>query len=98
MTTRLKGRAIRGDDSVSARIVQVPMTSQLINALDGLSEAKGQSRAETIREACRFYLRYVERREMERKDREGYERFPEDPAMAIAQEAMLADILPAEEW
>ncbi|MBM3934049.1 MAG: hypothetical protein FJ319_07075 [SAR202 cluster bacterium] len=98
MTTKLKRRATEGAKPQRGRIIQVPMSPELLLALDALSDAEGTPRAETIREACRFYLRYLERREMERNDRDAYERFPEDNVMAITQEAMLADILPAEEW
>ena len=37
-------------------------------------------------------------KEMERVYRKGYEKIPETPEIAISQEKMLAEILPAEVW
>ncbi len=82
----------------SNRVVQVPMEAELVQALDSWSHKFGRSRANVIREACRRYLAGVEREELDRIYREGYERVPEEPIMALTQASLLAEVLPSEEW
>ncbi len=82
----------------SLRIIQVPMEEDAVQSLDSLAQRLGRSRADVIRVACRLYVKQIEREELERIYKEGYERVPEEPIMALAQEAMLSEVLPKEEW
>ena len=81
-----------------AKVIQVPMDESLMKALDSCSQKLGRSRADVIREACRRYLKHLEREEMDRIYREAYDRMPEEPIMAHTQVALLSDVLPKEEW
>jgi hypothetical protein len=84
--------------SLSPKLVQVPMEETLVQRLDSWSRELGRSRANIIREACRRYLKHLEREKLDRLYREGYERFPEEPVMALTQEALLGQVLPKENW
>ncbi|MGH2544791.1 MAG: ribbon-helix-helix protein, CopG family [Ardenticatenaceae bacterium] len=80
------------------KVIQVPMEEALVRALDSWAQELGRSRADIIREACRRYLKHVEREELDRVYREGYDRVPEEPIMARTQAALLAEVLPREDW
>ena len=84
--------------SPSSKVVQVPMEEALVQSLDSWSKELGRSRAEVIREACRCYLKHLEREKLDRIYREGYDRFPEEPIMALTQQALLSQVLPKEDW
>lgn len=87
-----------GDPSFSNKVIQVPMEKELVQALDSWSQKLGWSRAEIIREACRRYLKRLEREELDRAYKAGYDRIPEEPTMALTQAALLGQVLPKEEW
>lgn len=88
-----------GDPPVaSSRVIQVPMEEDLVRSLDSWSQKLGRSRADIIREACRRYVKRAEREESDRIYREGYDRVPEEPIMALTQASLLAQVLPKEEW
>lgn len=80
------------------KVIQVPMEEELVQTLDSWSQKLGRSRAGIIREACRRYLKRLEREELDRIYREGYDRFPEEPIMALTQASLLSQVLPKEEW
>lgn len=44
------------------KVIQIAMEDGLVEALDQLSGAKGRSRAEIIRDACRRYVKGLNRR------------------------------------
>lgn len=83
---------------ITPRVIQVPMEEELVQTLDSCSQKLGRSRADIIREACRRYLKRIEREELDRIYREGYDRLPEEPIMALTQAGLLAEVLPKEEW
>ena len=60
------------------KIIQVPVPEDLLEALDRLSNERGESRSSVIREACAEYIASVEEAEADRRYVEGYTRFPED--------------------
>jgi len=80
------------------RIIQVPIDERLLESLDSLAEERRQPRAALIREACRAYLSREDQRRLDETYVEGYRRIPEGPAVADAQEALAAEVLPAETW
>lgn len=84
--------------SPSPKVIQVPMEKELVQALDTWSRKLDRSRADIIRDACRHYLKQVEREELDRIYREGYDLVPEEPIMALTQAALLGQVLPKEEW
>lgn len=83
---------------VAKKVIQVPMEEALVQMLDSWSQKLGRSRADMVREACRRYLKRVEHEDLDRNYREGYDRFPEEPIMAHTQVALIAEVLPKEEW
>ncbi len=87
---------LKGDHM--GRIIQVPIDEDLLESLDALAEERRQPRAALIREACRAYLVGEDQRRLDEAYVEGYRRIPEDPAIAVAQEALAAEVLPAETW
>jgi metal-responsive CopG/Arc/MetJ family transcriptional regulator len=80
------------------KIIQVPFDEELLAGVDRLSKSNGQARAELIREACRQYLRRVERDRMDRVYQKGYEKTPEKPDLGKAQEKLLDEVLEEENW
>ena len=92
------GNQRRDPTSTSHKVIQVPMEEALVQTLDSWSRELGRSRADIIREACRRYLKHLEREKLDRIYREGYDRFPEEPIMALTQEALLGQVLPKEDW
>ena len=80
------------------RVVQVPMDKELLERLDRQAQSQDVPRAVLIREACRAYLRDLERAEMERRYVEGYERVPEEVGAQESLAWLAAASLPTEEW
>ena len=80
------------------RVIQVPIDSGLLSHIDETAGLVSENRAEFIREACRQRLRALETKELESRYAQGYEKSPEDPAMARTNAKLLARILPREKW
>jgi metal-responsive CopG/Arc/MetJ family transcriptional regulator len=83
---------------MSKKVIQVPIDDDLLAALDGASRAENRKRAGLIRRACREYLSRHRREMLDRIYQEGYERVPEDGAVADAQVAQLESVLGEETW
>jgi metal-responsive CopG/Arc/MetJ family transcriptional regulator len=82
----------------SSRIVQVPIDDALLSELDELSKTQGSSRSETIRTACRDYLRRRRAETLDDAYERGYKRVPEGGAVGEAQATLAAHALPEETW
>lgn len=80
------------------KVIQVPVDTELLAALDQLSRKQRKARSELIRQACKLYLGQVESEELDRLYQQGYERFPEEPEFGDAQVALAGEILPRESW
>ena len=80
------------------KVIQVPFDEELLSDMDRLSKSNGQARAEVIREACRQYLRRVERDRMDEVYKKGYEKMPEKPGVGKAQVKVLDQVLEEESW
>ena len=59
------------------RTIQVALDEDLLRAADEVARRTKLSRSALIREALRGHLKRLEARELERRDREGYERLPD---------------------
>ena len=57
--------------------IQVVLEEQLLRAADRAARRIKVNRSALIREALREHLRRLRSRELERRDREGYERHPD---------------------
>lgn len=79
------------------KIIQVPVDNDLVLALDKLAKERGVARAHVIRDACWRMLRNLEEEELDRRYRDGYRRFPEDPAYGEAGAKMAAEVVALEE-
>jgi len=85
-------------NSMTKKVIQVPVDDELLIALDRTSRKQNKARAKLIREACQCYLEQVESEELDRLYREGYERLPEGPESGEAQIGLAGEILPGESW
>jgi metal-responsive CopG/Arc/MetJ family transcriptional regulator len=57
--------------------IQVVLDTQLLRATDKAARRAGKNRSALVRDALRHYLREVQILDLERRDREGYQRFPD---------------------
>lgn len=57
--------------------IQVVLDQRLLKATDKAARRAGKNRSALVREALRQYLRDVQIQELERRDREGYQRYPD---------------------
>lgn len=80
------------------RIVQVPMSSQLIAEVDRLARARGQSRAAFIRRACEHFIEELREQELEAAYERGYREHPEELGFAEAAARLAAETWPGEDW
>jgi metal-responsive CopG/Arc/MetJ family transcriptional regulator len=68
--------------------IQVVLDKELLQAADEAARRTRQNRSALVREALRQHLRRLERLELERRDREGYLRIPQDLAEAQMWESV----------
>ena len=83
---------------MAKKVIQVPMDEALLRDLNAISKKQKKSRSEFIREACAGYVAKSREAELDKQYVEGYRKFPETTETARAQEKMLIDILPDEDW
>ncbi|MEX2302953.1 MAG: ribbon-helix-helix domain-containing protein [Bryobacterales bacterium] len=57
--------------------IQVVLDTQLLRATDKAARRAGKNRSALVRDALRHYLREVQIQDLGRRDREGYQRFPD---------------------
>lgn len=57
--------------------IQVVLDEELLEAADRASARAGKNRSALVREALREHLKRLRYEELERRDREGYESFPD---------------------
>jgi metal-responsive CopG/Arc/MetJ family transcriptional regulator len=57
--------------------IQVVLGSALVRAADGAARRARMNRSALVREALREYLKHLETRELEARDRAGYEEHPD---------------------
>ena len=87
-----------GRREVTTKIIQVPMSEELLKKLNRYSKKQKVKRAALVRQACERLLRQLQEEELDRQYVEGYRRIPDDGMIAEAQIKMIAEILPKEEW
>lgn len=80
------------------RIVQVPMTPELLAEVDRLARERGESRAAFIRRACEHFMAELRERELEAAYERGYREHPEELAFAEAAARLAAETWPGEDW
>jgi metal-responsive CopG/Arc/MetJ family transcriptional regulator len=80
------------------KVIQVPVDSELLAALDQVSKKQRWARSELIRRACRHYLGELEYEELDRRYQQGYETAPEQPDAGEAQVALASEVMPKESW
>lgn len=71
-------------------IIQVVIDDQLLRAADRMAKKRQLNRSALFREALRAYLKKEYFRELERREREAYERTPDDLSEAALWEAVAA--------
>lgn len=57
--------------------IQVVLDRKLLQAADRAAQRTKQNRSALVREALRQHLRWLELRELEQRDREGYTKVPQ---------------------
>ena len=83
---------------MAKKVIQVPVDTELLAALDQLSKKNCEARSELIRRACQHCLREVEYEELDRRYQEGYGAAPEEPDAGEAQVALASQVVPKESW
>ena len=59
--------------------VQIVLDEALLEAADEVARRNKLNRSALVREALRHYLKRLRLEELERREREGYQRFPDVP-------------------
>jgi metal-responsive CopG/Arc/MetJ family transcriptional regulator len=67
-----------------AHTIQVVLDAKLLRAADASAKRAGVNRSALIRDALREHLKRLRIQDLERRDREGYRRCPDDPNEAAA--------------
>jgi len=80
------------------KVIQVPMDEALLENLNHVSKRQNRPRADVIREACSYYIDQLQVSELDTAYQRGYERIPENGVCPEAQLAVIAQVLPEEEW
>jgi hypothetical protein len=80
------------------RVIQVAIDDTLLGEVNDLAKSRGSSRAAIIREACKEYVRGLEREALERRYAEGYRRKRESPMVGKLGERMAQEVWPGETW
>ncbi len=70
--------------------IQVVLGSALVRAADGAARRARMNRSALVREALREYLKRLETRELEARDRTGYEEHPDGSTGAADWERVAA--------
>lgn len=70
--------------------IQVVLDSALLRATDGAARRARANRSALIREALREHLKRLQARELEARDRRGYQRHPEASADVAVWEGVAA--------
>ena len=70
--------------------IQVVLGSALLRATDGAARRARVNRSALVREALREHLKRGKMRELEARDRAGYEKHPDDSAEAADWERVAA--------
>ena len=74
----------------SMETIQVVLGSTLLRATDGAAKRARVNRSALVREALREYLKRLETRELEARDRAGYDEHPDVSAEAADWERVAA--------
>jgi len=72
----------------SMKTIQVVLDSVLLRATDGAARRARVNRSALIRRALREHLKRFETRELEARDRAGYEEHPSDEGETVAWEGV----------
>jgi len=70
--------------------IQVVIDDRLLRAADRMAKKQQVNRSALLREALRIYLKTEHFRELERREREAYERTPDDPSEVALWEGVAA--------
>jgi len=70
--------------------IQVVIEDRLLRAADRMAKKRQWNRSALFRDALRTYLKQEHFRELERREREAYERTPDDPSEVALWEGAAA--------
>ena len=74
----------------SMETIQIVLNAELLRATDGAARRARVNRSALVREALREYLKRLETRELEGRDRAGYQKHPDDLTEATDWEQLAA--------
>jgi metal-responsive CopG/Arc/MetJ family transcriptional regulator len=83
------------------KVIQIPVSEDLLRHLDETSRSREQSRSAFIREACASYIADIQKAKLIEQYVRGYELMPEDEeeeAWAKMGEERLAEVLAEDSW
>jgi metal-responsive CopG/Arc/MetJ family transcriptional regulator len=72
------------------RTIQIVLEEELLRAADRAAREVKVNRSALVRQALREYLNKLQLRQQERRDREGYQRYPDTPGELAVWERVAA--------
>jgi metal-responsive CopG/Arc/MetJ family transcriptional regulator len=83
-------RGIQAVDSTFMEVIRIVLEKKLLQAADKAARRMKQNRSALVRDALRAYLRSLDVRAKEERDREGYLKYPQafDESLAWETEAV----------
>jgi metal-responsive CopG/Arc/MetJ family transcriptional regulator len=70
--------------------IQIVLNTELLRATDGAARRARVNRSALVREALREYLKRLEMRDLEGRDRAGYQKHPDDSIGAADWERVVS--------
>jgi len=70
--------------------IQVVMDSKLLQAINGAAKRARVNRSALVRTALREHLEHLKRRDLEERDRQGYQQHPDNLAEVVEWESEAA--------
>ncbi len=80
------------------RIIQVPVDEDLLKQVDKKSHEGFKNRSEFIRQACRYFIRFLKEKDAEEVYARGYKKIPEKVNMAKVSAKLSGSLMQKEEW
>ncbi len=84
--------------ATAVKIIQVPMSQALLEAVTRYAEQQKESRAAFIRRALERYLAELREQEMEEAYIQGYRRIPEEVSVGEVGAKLAAMVFSEEKW
>lgn len=80
------------------KTIQVPMGEDLLSKVNQKMRPGFKNRSVFIREACKYFIRFLEEKEKERAYMRGYRKIPEATEIAKISSKLGSHIVSREKW